>query len=293
MLFRSERFLFMPSLAFCLIAGAGIVWLANRITVNAGLRTGMIAGFMAITLSLYAYKTISRNADWYDSYTLFTTDVKVSANSAKGNETAGEYIMQKANQIQDKATKDSLLRRSIVYQQKAIRIYPKQIIALINLAAVYYEYNKDYDTILVVYKTILGYLPNNPQIYTFLNSIMGKYDNIDHKIRLYEDLLQLNKERWDVNINLGSLYLGGKQDANRALPYLVKAVSLKPDDFDSQKQLGTAYGYLRQWNDASIHFERAESIKPGDKELNKNLSIVYQNMGQNEKAREAMLRATK
>lgn len=250
-------------------------------------------GLLTAILLLYGVKTISRNGDWYDSYTLFTTDVKVSGNSAKGNETAGEYIMNRANTLQDKAVKDSMYRASIAYQQKAIRIYPKQIIALINLAAAYYEYNKDYDTILVVYKTILGYLPDNAQIYTFFNTIMSKYDNVDHKIRLYEDLLKVNSKRWDVNINLGSLYLGGKQDATRALPYLKQAASLKPGDFDSEKQLGTAYGILRQWNDARQHLELAESLRPGDPELNRNLAIIYQNLGDQEKAAQALKRAGK
>lgn len=291
--FMSERFLFIPSMGFSILTGIGIIWLSNHIPANPGIKKLMVAGLMTITLALYAYKTIDRNADWYDSYTLFTTDVKVSENSAKGNEVAGEYIMQKASQIDNKAIKDSLLRRSIVYQQKAIKIYPKQIIALINLAAAYYSYNKDYDTILIVYKTILKFLPDNPQIYTFFNSIMGKYDNVDHKIRLYKNLLEINPQRWDVNINLGSLYLQGKQDAISALPFLEKAVSVKPDDFDGQKQLGTAYGYLGKWNDAKIHFELAESIKPGDAELNKNLAIVYLNLGDREKSRQAMVRANK
>jgi len=244
-------------------------------------------------LTSYGYKTISRNTDWYDSYTLFTADVNVSKNSAKANEIAGEYIMQRASQCKDKATRDSLFRRSIAYQQKAILVYPKQIVALINLAACYYEYNKDYDTILVVYKTILKYLPDCPQVYTVFNSMMAKYDNIDHKISLYENLLEANPERYDVNMNLGVLNLGGKQDATKALPYLEKAVSLNPGDFDGHKYLGTAYSYLRRWDDARIQLEIAEKIRPGDGELNKNLAAVYQNLGDFQKAKQIMERTNR
>jgi tetratricopeptide (TPR) repeat protein len=219
--------------------------------------------------------------------------VKVSQNSAKGNEVAGEYIMQKALLVKNKATRDSLLRGSIAYQQKAIQIYPKQIIALFNLAAAYYEYNKDYDTILVVYKTILNYLPGNERIYSFFNSIMGKYGNVDHKIRLYQDLLQVNPQRFDVNLNLGFLYFSGKLDAVKALPLFEKAVKLNPADFNGQEYLGTAYGYLRRWNEARKHLELADSIKPGDPEVNKNLSIVYQNLGEHHKARQPVTKTEK
>ena len=291
--FMNERFLFFPSLAFCILLVAGIISLANRIPASPGTRKLLIAAPMIVVLLLYAYKTIGRNADWYDSYTLFTTDVKVSANSAKGNEVAGEYIMQKAGTIKDKAVKDSMLRLSIAYQRKAVSIYPKQIIALINLAAAHYEYDKNYDTILIVYKRILGYLPDNPQIYTFFNSLMGKYDNTDHKIRLYTDLLQVNPGRFDVNLNLGSLYLSGKNDALHALPYLEKAAMLNPGDFDAQNLLGTAFGYLGKWNDAGHHFELAETIKPGDPQLEGNLAVVYQNLGEREKAAAMRARALK
>ena len=101
--FMSERFLFVPSVGFCIILGTAILWFANQIIFNSGLKKLIITGLMTMTLTLYAYKTISRNTDWYDSYTLFTTDVKVSGNSAKGNEVAGEYIMQKATHLRTSA----------------------------------------------------------------------------------------------------------------------------------------------------------------------------------------------
>ena len=291
--FMNERFLFMPSLGYCILLGVGFIRLSKKIPGNTGARASLLAALMVVTLSLYGWKTVTRNLAWYDSYTLFTTDVKVSANSAKSNEVAGEYILQKATGVKDKVAKDSMLRLSIAYQRKAISVYPKQIIALINLAAAYYEYNRNYDTILVVYKTILNFLPGSQHIYTYFNSIMGKYDNVDHKIRLYSDLRKLDTERWDMNINLGILWLTGKNNPGTALPFLQKAAAVNPGDFDSQKFLGLCYGYLGNWKDAATHLELAENIKPGEAELNKNLSIIYANLGEHDKAQAARERSAK
>ncbi|MEI6681156.1 MAG: tetratricopeptide repeat protein [Bacteroidota bacterium] len=291
--FMNERFLFIPSLAFCILLGSGIPALANRVPLNPGGKKILVASLMAVILSLYAFKTVSRNADWYDSYTLFTTDVKVSSNSAKGNEVAGEYIMQKALTTGNKVVRDSLLRQSIAYQRKAITVYPKQIIALFNLAAAYYEYDRNYDTILAVYKTILHFLPDNPQVYGKINSILYKYDNVDHKIMLYKDLQQVNPGRWDININLGLLYLNNKKDPATALPYLARAATLNTGDYDTQKFLGIAYALLHQWSEAARYMERAESINPGEAALNRNLAIVYTNLGEPGKAREALARVQK
>ena len=291
--FMSERFLFMPSLGFCIAIGSGFFYLYDRYFRMASGGKFAMACLLVTVLTLYGCKTISRNAAWYDSYTLFTTDIKVSGNSAKGNELAGEYIMQKAMQMKDKAQKDSMLRRSITYQQKAVSIYPKQIIALINLAAVYYEYNKDYDTILVVYKTILKYTPDNAQIYNFFNSIMERYDSTDHKIRLYRDLLQMSTERYDVNMNLGLLYLAGKKDASDAIPYLETALKVKPGDFDGQKYLGTAYAMRQRWVEARTLLESAYTINSNDRDLLQNLAVVYQNLGNSAKSREYFARLKK
>jgi len=291
--FMSERFLYMPSLGFCIAMGSGFIYLIDRYFRNSSAGKTAIACLVLLTLSLYGFKTISRNADWYDSYTLFTTDVRVSRNSAKGNELAGEYIMQKAMQMHDKAKRDSSLRRSIVYLQKAVSIYPKQIIALINLAGAYYDYNKDYDTILAVYKTILRYTPDNAQIYMFFNSIMERYDSVDHKIRLYRDLRQMNTERYDVNMNLGLLYLAGKKDASAAIPYLETALKARPGDFDGQKFLGTAYAMKQRWAEARPLLENADRINSNDRDLIQNLAVVYQNLGNNDKARQYFLRLKK
>jgi tetratricopeptide (TPR) repeat protein len=239
----------------------------------------LIPSFLGIILLLCAVKTISRNFDWYDSERLFTTDVKVSRNSAKGNETAGEYLMIRATGIKDKAIHDSLLRVSIRYQQKAISIYPKQIIALINMAAAYNYLNQDYDTMLVIYKNILHYLPNEDHIYQIFNSLMNKYSDIDHKIRLYQSLLEVNRDRWDVNMNLGVLYQIGKGDPDSAIPYYLKSAQLKPSDFTTQNYLGTAYAQAKRWKDAEGAFRSAEKLNPDNPDLLKNLVVVYQNLG--------------
>ena len=114
--FMNERFLFMPSLGYCILLGVGFIRLSKKIPGNTGARASLLAALMVVTLSLYGWKTVTRNMAWYDSYTLFTTDVKVSANSAKSNEVAGEYILQKATGVKDKVAKDSMLRLSIAYQ---------------------------------------------------------------------------------------------------------------------------------------------------------------------------------
>jgi len=283
--FMNERFLYMPSAGFCL----GLAWvLCHGIKIrerNLVLPVWMITGVVAVILSLYAIKTTTRNRDWADSFTLFTTDVKVSFNSAKGNALAGEYLIQKAAQVKVVSVRDSLLQQSIKYQQKAIQIYPKQIIALFNLAAAYYEYNHNYDTILTIYSTILHYLPDNPKVYQNFQMIMNQYRDADHKIELFKRLYAINPERFDVNINLGVLYLNDRKDPVSAVPYLETAVLRNPTDFGARNNLGLAYGMSSNWTKAKDAFEAAERLNPDDVQLLKNLAAVCQNLGLSERTR--------
>ena len=291
--FMNERFLYMPSAGFCL----GLAWMISRgmhaAVKNEVLSAGMISVITLVVLSLYAIKTISRNRDWQDSYTLFTTDVHVSSNSAKGNALAGEYLIQKAGQVKDPAARDSLLRQSIKYQQKAIHIYPKQIVALFNLAAAYYEYNKNYDTILTIYSTILQYLPDNPRVYQNFLSLMNQYQDTLHKIELFKRLNNINPGRYDVNNTLGILYLSEMKDPVSAVPYLETAAKLNPNDFDIQNNLGIAYGLSKNWTGARDAFETAERMHPDNISLLKNMAAVYQNLGLPDKTREYLAKVNR
>ena len=258
--FMNERFLFMPSVGFCLAFAWFLIKDIPLILKNPRVTKILIPSFLGVILLLCAIKTISRNFDWYDSDRLFTTDVRVSRNSAKGNETAGEYLMIRATGIKDKAVHDSLLRVSIRYQQKAVSIYPKQIVALINMAAAYNYLDQDYDSMLVIYKKILHYLPNEDHIYQIFNSLMSKYPDVDHKIRLYKSLLEVNHDRWDVNMILGELYHMGKGDPVSAIPYYLKGSELKPLDLNTQNHLATAYALAKRWKEAEITFKAVESL---------------------------------
>jgi protein O-mannosyl-transferase len=282
--FMNERFIYASSLGFCLILGWMIAGKLPKVIPSASTARTITIGLLTVILTLYAIKTISRNSDWYDSYSLFTTDVNVSKNSAKGNALAGEYLLIKASHTKEKQEQDRLYRESIKYQQKAIKIYPKQIIALFNLAAVYHMYNQDYDTVLAVYKTILKYLPDNQKVYDFFNYMMSKYPDVDHKIKLYEELYTVNPARADVNFNLGAFYLLDKGDAKKALPYLEQAAKLNATDFNTQNCLGIAYGSVGKWNEAEVALENALKIKPDDPLVLKNLVSVNKNLGNPVKA---------
>ena len=86
----AERFLYLPSLAFCAVLGTLLAG-ATRPALPRGL------GVVALGLILFAYsaKTISRNRAWKDNWTLVNTDIKNAMNSARAHYSLGEQAMRR------------------------------------------------------------------------------------------------------------------------------------------------------------------------------------------------------
>ena len=88
----SERFMFMPSLGFCL-AIAILIWRMVEKKPAKNLSLGL--ALAVLLTALFSIRTVMRNPAWQSNYTLFTTDIQSSPNSAKlRNAVGGELITQ-------------------------------------------------------------------------------------------------------------------------------------------------------------------------------------------------------
>ena len=121
----SERFLFMPSVGFCL----GIVLLLNALPFSK-IKEGMAAklkpllAISGVILLVLSAKTIHRNLAWKSNFALFTTDVEVSRNSAKLRNSAGGELTAAAIKIKDEAKRTAMLQEAVGHLQTAIKIHP-------------------------------------------------------------------------------------------------------------------------------------------------------------------------
>lgn len=79
----ADRFLYVPSLGFCLIIGFLVVHFGKVSTLNSLKKNLPIAILLLIIGVLFSGKTIARNPDWYNNETLFTKDRYAASQSAK------------------------------------------------------------------------------------------------------------------------------------------------------------------------------------------------------------------
>ena len=234
----SERFLFLPSLGWAMAMGALFDEYRKR---------KMLYILLIGILLLFAAKTFSRNAVWKDNFTLFTTDVVTSGNSAKARNAAGGEYIAKAMSFQDSTLKVSHLKKAIEHLNKAIEIHPYYKNAFLLLGNAYY-YLQEFEKAISFY---------------------------DQALQIDENYQEALGNRAITFRDFGRYYGEIRRDLLQAIKYLEAAVQYLEDDFETIRLLGVAYGNYGNHEKSISYFIKAIDINPEDVQNYYNLSQAY------------------
>lgn len=159
----ADRFLFLPSVALSIVAGA----LVSR---GGKQPTFIFAAFTALLL-LYAGLTVARNASWKDNYTLCTADLEHYPNNARLHHTAAYLIVnEKMPAATSNEEKGELARRAIEHYRTSLNIYPKQGKVCTDLAGLF-QGMQQYDSARIYMEKALALQPGNPTILSMLGGV--------------------------------------------------------------------------------------------------------------------------
>jgi len=288
--FMNERFMYFSSIGFAIAVAYGIELLLNRgssRTVKPIIKYSLIVIF-----GLYATKIISRNLAWKDDYTLFTTDVSTSFNSAKSTCSAGGKIIEKSQDITDETTRLRMLKKAHMYLNRSIKIHPKYVDALLLMGNCHFEMG-NLDSTVFYYKELLKYSPSNPHVFQNILAVVNKSENLDFNIETLEFFYNKNPQDYGITYKLGVLYGKEKNDIERATPLLEKAIELNPNRKDALKDLGVAYGIAQKYDDAIRVLQMALTADPKDRQTMINLGLSYQKIGDTASANRYFLQVQK
>jgi len=295
--FMSERFIFISSLGFSLVLAYFLVVQLPKLleNYNVGIKNYklFLIPFLFIVMGLYSFKTIERNFDWKDNYTLFTTDALVSKNSAKSLTTAGEQYVLKGMDIKDAKKAAPSYKMAKEYLLRAIKIHPKYIAALLDLGIVYEKYDKNLDSAIFYYSETIRLKPDYDKAFNNIAVIFTNKDTLQLKLKTYKQLAQYNPNRFDVNYYLGSLYGAVEHDLPNAIKYLEKAIQLDQSKAPPFIDLGVAYGNSGNFTKAIQAFEVAAKINPKDPLIYRNLAESYRITKNPQKEKECRDKAAK
>jgi len=155
--FMNERFIFISSIAFCIL----IAWFLVEKLQAASLKGAAIAGlgiYGLFSLGLI-YKTFDRIPAWKDTMSLNRAAIPVSYNSARANLFMGTAIYEEQRKLTDlDAKKKEMIYESGYYVKRAIEILPTYGSALhmySGILADYFKYDNNISNLLGGYELLL------------------------------------------------------------------------------------------------------------------------------------------
>jgi len=284
----SERFLFMPSVGACLAVVAVLLpFVSARFSPSGGgwgeekskkihpptpasggedlvQMNKLVLMISGVVLLLFSAKTIHRNFTWKDNFTLFTTDVQVSKNSAKLRNSVGGELSAAAIKLKDPAKTNAMLQEAVGHLKAAVKIHPTYKNAYLLLGNAH-NYLKQYEEAIGYYDQALRLDPS----YT---------DAFNNRGITYRD---------------GGLFYGQQQgDLAKSIQYLTEAQKVLPEDYETVFGLGVAQGMSGNINQAITLFSKATQLQPSSAAAWRNLGNAYMNAGDTERGTVALQRAS-
>lgn len=255
----SERLVFMPSVAFCLLVGI----LGFRLLERKRLPLKQLIPIISIIIVLFSLKTLTRNYAWKNNYRLFTTDIEVASNSAKlRNATGGELVAQ-SQKPENQARRDNMLQEALGHLEEAVRIHPTYKNAWL-LKGNAHLYLKQYEAAISAYQKSLSVDPN----YAEANNNLGI-----------------------AYTEAGQYYGEQANDLPKALNYLQQAFRLRPNDFNTIRLLGVANGMTGNSPEAIRLFTKCTVLQPNNASAWFDLGVAHLNAQDEAKANEAFSKA--
>lgn len=235
----AERLLFMPSLGWAIAVGWLLVrlgqWIPGKNDKHEHLKWlgPMVMGVLVIG-TVFSARTIARNKAWKDNYTLFTTDIQVSEQSAKLQNAVGGELLARSVTLADPVEQKALRERAVGHLNKAVAIHPLYKNAYLLLGNAH-NYLLQYEASIANYRKALQLDPG------------------------YEEA----RSNLAITLRQAGQYYGEQLgDLNQAIRYLEQARQLTPNEYEVLRLLGVAHGVGGQHERAAYYFQQAVNVQP-------------------------------
>ncbi|MBI2966384.1 MAG: DUF1736 domain-containing protein [Bacteroidetes bacterium] len=280
----ADRLLFVPALGFCLIISMIFVRIFKisdiPATINPGSRSLKLLPF-AVVLALYSFKTVTRNRDWKNNFTLFSKDVLASTGSGRTHYNYGTEVMNRlAFKEKDEVKKKTYLEEAVKHLAASLQIDPMAANSCLNLATAYYNL-KDYKKAKENAALSVKYDSRDIKAYSVLGRASYRVNDYPAAVKNLLKVTQSNNAEGnqdEIYNYLGASYFGlGKADS--AIFFMNRAKELNPSNKEVYINLGSVYGTAGQFDKSIENFRKALEFDSANKQVNYFLALTYRNMG--------------
>ena len=237
----AERFAYMPSFGLCVLLAYSLIKILQVNLIGSPVLKPATVIVVLFLVFAAAIKTIARNKDWSDNYTLYKADFNKVPNSSRARLYYGIECLRQYQKTNDPAFMDEAISQI----RKSAEINPKFHFAWLNLGVAYDRSNK-----------------------------------WPESIDCYEHVLKLQPGNEQALNGLGYAYGKGLNQPDKAIPYFEKLLfekkSTKPENYEG---LGLCYAVKGNFTEAINYFKQGIAINPASARLYYNAAITYSSMG--------------
>lgn len=261
----SEHYLYLPSMGVCLSAA----WLLQRVAERRPIGRWAYAGALII-VALFSWRTIVRNRDWQDEYTLWTATLRDASQSVRAHTNLGLVYLarndldkaiehfEKSLAIPSKVELGNISRgralqnlgvaymrkvdypRALECFQKCLELDPRNYVSYINMGVVHSRQGKNLEAI-EDYTRGLTIFPASKE--ALLNRAIGYTRVKDYQaaFRDYERLIELDRGTdytARAHYNMGIVYYYYIKDYEKAAFHFEEARRMDPVKYNTEKWLG-------------------------------------------------------
>ncbi|MBV6441635.1 MAG: hypothetical protein EPGJADBJ_03321 [Saprospiraceae bacterium] len=179
--FMNERFAYMPSVAFCILAGWFLTRRLPEWFRGEPDRPGILAaGLMVAVAAFFGWRTVTRVPDWKNANSLNEAAIKVSYNSARSHcFYVTSLYKDEYQKTKDPAKKVALIDTMEYHIKQSLEINPNYGAALVMksaVAAARFEQDHQLDKLFHEFEYILEKIPYNTNFRDFLDKYMTYLD---------------------------------------------------------------------------------------------------------------------
>ncbi|OVE82186.1 hypothetical protein BVY03_01455 [bacterium K02(2017)] len=219
-----ERFLYASSLAYCVL----LTTLIFKVYRHFKLSDLFFKTSLIIILLLFSCKTITRNLDWKNNITLFTTDLKNSPNSSSLHGYYGTILMNSIPTQKSPIEKQKKIDLALSEFKKAVSIYPKHVQAWHYMGRVY-TFKNDYKNAIESFLKSISLTKIFPEAYFDLGNAYTQTGALDQAVTAFNKSLEQRPNNFEAYSNLGVVYAKQKK-FTLAIVQFEKALKLDPQN---------------------------------------------------------------
>jgi tetratricopeptide (TPR) repeat protein len=295
-----ERYLYLPSVGFCWLAGWVFLRLRERASARGAAWSRTFTAATAILAALCLLRIVTRNRDWRDNLTLYTNTLAACPDAY--------YVRRDLGLVHWKDGDDDSAERE---WREALKTGPRHAPTWSSLGLMYLR-KQNYSQAVDFFKKALEADPANPdaRLYlgvTYLNTqalelaepelrtavaiypFNSNARNALGKLYLEEGRMAEAEEQFRQSVeiepnitaygNLGLIHWR-REEAALAEQQWRQALRLAPNDSSILNNLGLACTKLQRYPEAVSFFCKAIELNPHDPSPHSNLGIAYAKSGQ-------------